>query len=559
MNLSRCRLLQIILILEIVTVSSGFYLYMQGPTSFLTSLTLSKTEDLFFYPRIGANCSLGFAPAYKKFIVNMTVSADLNFTGPGLEVFLLNRTQFENWNGSNVGFTLKREYPDYNFSAKVEPDEYYLALRGNLSEGRAVSCIHQAKAVLQDFDYGRVWPFFCLTLAGIIAMNINIGLMKKEKMFVRLDMFIEKMCRPWTELPKKSLKGYMTYQANSYRRFFRPLLSFCTQYLPIFLMICVFLMYYVRIAGRNILFADVMWDFVFISTITSYPFLLLIICGCILMALFTTFRARDLEFAISKRLGILKNAYVDESSQIGSLIVDILREKKVIAIVSAPVVLLVGVLLAFQGYLFRFEQIELTPLLWALIGMLLAYYGLIFAYQNSKIMRQTLGHARRAQIDVYRKNMLLEGLVSSTCSVLSFVLIVSFFIIILEYGWLPILSSSLAVKYGLIIFQTVNLGSLFFLLMKVVLLAYLLYTLIFTGISGYLVPTLIERGVKGPVVAFTALILTFLTDRLLSFVLKPFVDTDLVISLFPSFAVFVSVLVFEKFYKRILGPYEETA
>jgi len=223
-----------------------------------------------------------------------------------------------------------------------------------------------------------------------------------------------------------------------------------------------------------------------------------------------------------------------------------------IAVIGVPLSVFAATSVIFRETLFNYEAILSSPDILVIIGILIAYYGLVFSYIDSKSSYQILGRMRRSRIELYRKHKLIEGLVSIAVTFAFFSAMFCIFIIICFYIWMPIASSSLAAKCGLTSIPSVSATSVIFLVAKVLASSLLLYYSMFLGITGYVVPTLLDKGVKGSLVASVALVLTFITERALSAIIMPQVESYWVLSLVFSFSVFILVLVFEKFYTRML-------
>lgn len=546
------RLLLVFLILEIATVITGVWLYKQGPTPYSMILSSSSTKNYKLEAGKWLIDTLEFptGKVHAKFGLNMTISMMFNYTDPKLIVFLFNETQVAHWNNSKTDYVLMRSYPNYNFSLQVEPDNYYLTINGtHLEVDNNIQAFLNIKATVQNFDYSRVWPSLCLVLAGVTAVNINITLMKRHHMFRKLNPFFRKFFVPRTSFPGRS--AYIKYSSEAYSEFAKPLLTWSVQFLPA--LITVFLIF--KISPRETSpFTNVAWDYVALAAVTTYFTLLAFIALFFFMLLCFISTFAHLHFAISGKLGLLKAIDVSTVSKIGTLIVSRLRKRTNIPILSIPLIVFAFVI-TMTPYSLS-QGVNLPYVLWITIVLMMIYYGLVFSYIKSSSMKEFLAQhhprTKRHFSARLRLQSLIEAVITTSGDLIFFVVTCGIVVSLFSYVIMPILSSSLAVKYGLASLPSISPFEVLTMLIKVVLLALLLTWSIFYGITGYLVPELIERGLRGFFVGLVVLILTFLTDRILSMIFDPYLRIDWTLSFSASFMIFALVLIFEKFYRRML-------
>jgi len=555
MNAPKLRWLFVALIIEVAAIVVGIGYYRQGPTPYMITLKESDTRNLTFEGGKWLFEPLDFplGRVYARFALNMNLSVRFNDSEPGLSIYLLNESQFLNWNYSKADYVLAREYPNYNFSVQVEPDYYYLAINAsNLQGGNSTQASSDIVVVAQIFDYTNVWPYLCLALAGIIAANVTVFLMGRGHAFARIDSFLRAMYVPRADFPRKG--SYARYSLEVYDKLIKPLLAWITPLVPALLAIAVVLRAWPRGTSP---FTSVAWDYVALAAITLY----FIVVGFVILFLFLFLsfvpRIADLALFISERLSILKAVDITVMSKIQTASLSEIRKKRSIPLISSPLILFAALVLITSPP----PEPKLPYYLWIALILMLVYYGLVFAYISSISLKKHLSaqfpkHTRRHLSGRLRLFSLIDAVTSTVCEIGFFLATVSALVSLFFYVFIPITSSSLAVRYGLT--APTNLGSIdvFILLMEVVFIGFLLVWSIFYGITGYLVPELLDRGLRGSSVALLALFLTFLTERALSTLFDPYLNIDWTLSLLFSFPVFALILIFEKFYRRMLRRYE---
>jgi len=556
MNTPKLRWLLVALIIEVAAIVVGISYYRQGPTPYMITLKESDTKNLAFEAGKWLFEPLDFpiGRVYARFALNMNLSVRFNCSEPGLSIYLLNESQFQKWNDSNADYVLTREYPNYNFTIQVEPDYYYLAINASsLQGGNSIQASTDIVAVAQNFDYTRIWPYLCLAFAGIIAANVTVFLMGREGAFAKIDSFLRAMYVPRTSFPRKG--SYMRYSLEVYDKFSKHLAVWLIPLLPALLAIVVVLRAWPRGTSP---FTSVAWDHVALVAVTTY-----FILGAFIALFFFLFlcfvpRIADLGLAISEKLGILKAVDITVMTKIKTASLSEIRKIRSIPLFSTPLILFVALVLITSPP----PEPKLPYHLWIALILMLVYYGLVSAYISSISLKKHLSaqfpkQTRRHLSGRLRLFSLIDTVTTTVCDFGFFLAIVSILVSLFFYMFIPITSSSLAVRYGLT--APTNLGSIdvFILLMEVVFIGVLLMWSIFFGITGYLVPELLDRGLRGSSVALLALFLTFLTERALSTLFDPYLNIDWTLSLLFSFPVFVLVLIFEKFYRRMLRRYED--
>jgi hypothetical protein len=474
MNTPKLRWLLVALIIEVAAIVVGISCYRQGPTPYMITLKESDTRNLTFEAGKWLFEPLDFplGRVYARFALNMNLSMRFNCSKPGLSIYLLNESQFLNWNDSKADYVLAREYPNYNFSVQVEPDYYYLAINAsNLQGGNSTQASSDIVVVAQNFDYTRVWPSLCLVVASVIAANINVALMKRNHAFTRIGSYFRKMQVPRANFPRKG--AYARYSLEVYDKFAKNLSAWLLQLLPALLAIVVVLRTLPRETSP---FTCVAWDFVALSATTLYFIFVAIISLFIMMMVCFTPRIADLGLMISNRLTILKAVDVSVMSKISTLSLSKTRKRSNIPILSAPLILLALLVLVTPPP----QEASLPNNIWATLILILVYYGLIFAYYKSSSMKEFLlthyhNQIRRRISTRLRLFSLVEAVTTTFGQFIFFFVFVGTVISIFYYVFFPIVSSSLAIKYGLTSLTTITSIDVFMFLMALVFIALCLY------------------------------------------------------------------------------------
>jgi hypothetical protein len=556
MRISVSRLLSIALVIEILVVIAGISLYAQGPTPYLMTITESDVGNLvgireWLYHYI----EFPTGKIHAKFALNMTISTLFNYTRPGIDIYLLNETQLNHWEESKLDYILTRSYPNYNFNSQVEPDDYYLVINAtNLEVGNSIRVPLDVKVVFENFNYARVWPSLCVVFVGVVAANVNIALMKRRGMFRKIDSFFRSMYVPRASFPGTGT--YSRYSIETYERFSKPLSGGLVQLLPaLFIVFVVF-----RISPRvTSPFTSIAWDYVALASITIYSILCLFIPLFFFALLCITPRLADLSFLVSKKLGFLKAIDVSVESRIYMLDLSKIANRKSLFSMSIPLILFAAIIVMIPYS--SSQKATIPTILWIAVILMLSYYGLVFSYIKSSSMKefafsQLNKGVKRHFSSRLRLHWLVDTAVTALSGLIFFAVIIGIFVSLVSYVFIPVISSSLAVRYDLASLPTVSPAEVFVLLFQVVLIGSLLVWSVFYGITGYIVPELIDRGVRGSFVGLTAFFLTFVTERVLSVIADPYLRIDLTSALLTALIIFVLVWAFEKFYKKMLRRYE---
>jgi len=549
-------LISIALVIEILIIIVGISLYVQGPTPYLMILNATDAKNFmgdreWFYQPIW----FPTGKVHAKFALNTTISVLFNYSKSGLIIYLLNETQFVHWEESKSHYILIRSYPNYDFSLQVEPDDYFLAINlTNLEGNNTIQAFTDIKVTFENFNYSRVGPSLCILFVGVLAANVNIMLMRRRRMFNKINSFFRNMFVPRSSFPRKSI--YAKYSLETYDTFAKPIASWLIQLLPaLTVLLAVF-----RASPRSTSpFTSVAWDYVALAAITSYFIVLLISSLFFLTFLFVMTTFAELTFLISKKLGVLKAIDVSVISKINTLSLSRIRKRKNVFTISIPLILF-AIIVAVAPHTAS-QGANLPSFLWIAIILLLTYYGLVFSYIKSSALKEFAvpffdKKTKKHFSSRLRLHSLIDAIVTTLGDFFFFFAFSGIVTFLFFCVFFPVLSSSLAVKYNLATTPNVSLVEVFTLLVQVVWIGLLLVWSIFYGITGYIVPELIDRGLRSSFVGLVAFFLTFLTERVLSAIFDPYLNIDFVLSLLLSFSMFVSVWIFERFYRKMLLRYE---
>jgi hypothetical protein len=559
---SRSKLLWAMFIIEIMTILSGLFVYAQAPSSYVF---VSSEQSTGFFEGSG---DLVFqvlrfptGTVHEKFAMNTTISVSLNCTEIGLDIYLLNTTQFQRfYSGGNPkdDCVFASGHPNYDFSMQVNPDDYVVVVnRTNFISDNSVGILAGIEVTFINFDYSHVWPGLYITLMGIGAANVNIFLMKRAQLFKKVGLLFRSMFVARMTIPKKT--AFSKYALRVYEELLSPVASWIVQFVPVLL--AVFAVFLAEPSSTSP-FANISWDYAARTALTVYFALIFLVSLALIIIMGFTVIPSEISIIISKKLGLLKEADVKNSAQMHTLSLSTLTRRRNWVIFSVPL-LLFTVLFATVFRPQLIQELRVPSAMWAGLVIMMGYYGLVFSYIQSASMKEFVSSqfgrtARKRFLSRLRLQSLIEGSVVIVAETFEFAVIIGIIVSFFYYLILPVMYSSLANKYGMILApsQPPALIGTFIVLLQIVLILIVLVWSIFYLLTGYIVPELLDRGQNWFFVGSIAFIMTFFTDRALSATIAQYLNTDLVLSLLLSFGMFVLVWVFEKFYKRMLQKYE---
>lgn len=559
---SRSKLLWATITIEILVILLGLFVYFQKPSSYVFESNMQSTG--YFEGNgdwIYQVLRFPTGTTHERFAINTTISLELNCTEIGLDIYLLNTTQFQEFfNGGNPknDCVLASSPPNYNFCLQANPDDYVVAInRTNFMSNNAVKTLARIQVTFINFDYSRVWPGLYITLIGIGAANVNIVLMKRAQLFKKVRSLFRGMFAVRMTIPKKT--AFSKYALRVYEEFFSPTAGWVVQFVPILL---AFFVVFLAAPRSTSPFTDVAWDYVAKTALTVYFALIFLISLAMIVLMGFAIIPSQISIIVSNRLGLLKEDDVKSGTQIHTLSLSIIKRRRNWLIFPIPLLLFAALFATTFRSQFT-QELRVPSVMWAGLIILMSYYGLVLSYIQSASMKEFVSSqfgrtAQRRFLSRLRLQSLIEGSVVIVSEFVEFAAIISIIVSVFYYFIIPVIYSSLATKYGLVSTpsQFPPMIGIFIILLQIVFILIVLVWSIFYLLTGYIVPELLDRGQKWFFVGSIAFIMTFLTDRALSAAFDQYLNTDLTLSLLLSFGMFVSVWIFEKFYKRMLQKYE---
>lgn len=536
--------------LAVVLVIVGFWMYLKGPIPHLDVLSIKTSNDYHItssdwsYERL--ECPM--KPQNPDLLLGTNTSVTLSVENESeVQIYLMNRTQFEAWNQSiSTEFVYGcNETSDCNFSIYQKPNEKYFVILNNVisTENVTVTTVVIMQIDIILYDYENVYPGMCLVCVGLFMVNFGVVMLNKQGAFNKLESMSLRMSKPIISLPLRDFHIYAKERGSSTTRSMS-IFKYIILYFPPFATMANA----ARMFTSSLLFTkftSVLMDYIFTSSLLVYfTAVMLSVCMCSFNLLVSP-RIEDISLLASWRLGHFKNVDIRKYREVSKKFYELYRKR--VLLLLLPLALLPLLTHAFSESLLEFRPIVPVILVY------FSYSGSFLGFLFSTSIYQVFKRPQSAQVLRFRNRSLVNSTFRAFFQLVPFMfLIVSLVVVFVSSLWLPVMGSSMVFHYGFLerSGDITWLANLFF---NVGIISSLLAIFVVYAIAFYLVPTLLERGVKALVTAAIILVLSFMTERTLSYLVEPYFRAEIGSAIISSFFVFFIAFCFSKLYERTLS------